>query len=253
MILLFIHGWGFDAAFWDELAGLLPGFRTEIDDRGYFGRPYAPRIDGDCVIVAHSFGAMRALAAPPPHWRGLVAINGFDRFTPGVPRRVLDRMIAKFAEEPVTVLAEFRRRCGDNAPFGEPSVTPLRDDLLTLRDGDCSDAEYFRAESSSLGGGGPQQALEGYVHFADGDTPPSALRAATSPSRRGAKVATATIPILSLQGATDPLLPAAMRDGVFAAAPRLERRLHPTAGHLLPASDAPYCARAIRDFVERLA
>jgi len=206
MILLFLHGWGFDARFWIPLLSLLPDCRTACDDRGYSGTPHDPRIDEDCVVVAHSFGTMRALAAPPPRCRGLVAINGFDRFTPGVPRRVLDRMIARFDENPAAVLTDFRRRCGEEAPFGDPFRAPLRDDLVTLRDGDCS--------------------------------PCSAAWPA---------------PILSLQSTDDPLLPAPMRDTVFAAAPHLERRLHPTGGHLLPAADAPYCARAIGDFVERLA
>jgi pimeloyl-[acyl-carrier protein] methyl ester esterase len=44
----------------------------------------------------------------------LIAINGFDRFTgeSATPRRVVDRMIARFAQEPDTVLNDFRQRCG---------------------------------------------------------------------------------------------------------------------------------------------
>lgn len=211
MILLFLHGWGFDASFWDELAVLLPDWRSQRDDRGYFGarREFVP--EEECLIVAHSFGAMRALAAAAPRCRGLVAINGFDRFTaagdaPGVSPRILDRMLTRFASEPQAVLSDFRRRCGSDAPFGPTDVARLNDDLLALRDGDG------RAQSKQW---------------------PSS--------------------ILSLQGAQDPLLPAGMREAVFAEAQSCQRRTHPDAGHLLPVSDAPYCARAIRAFVEQTA
>jgi pimeloyl-[acyl-carrier protein] methyl ester esterase len=211
VILLFLHGWGFDASFWDELAGLLPEWRSECDDRGYFGARHELAPQEECLIVAHSFGAMRALASPPPRCRGLVAINGFDRFTaagdaPGLSPRILDRMLTRFASEPQEVLSDFRRRCGSDALFGPADVTRLRDDLLALRDGDG------RAQSKQW------------------------------PS-----------PILSLQGAQDPLLPAGMREGVFAEARNCQRHTHPDAGHLLPVSDAPYCARAIRAFVEQTA
>lgn len=212
MILRFLHGWGFDAAFWEPLAALLREWPAAIDDRGYFG---GARTIGDddqpCVIVAHSFGTMRALQGLPAACRGLVAINGFDRFTagedtPGVPLRALDRMIARFADAPEAVLSDFRRRCGSEAPFGAIAPEPLLADLLALRDLDC------RAGSGSAG-----------------------------------------IPILSLQGADDPILPAALRTHVFAAAAHTERGENPAGGHLLPLTHAAYCAGAIRAFAERVA
>ena len=65
--------------------------------------------------------------------------------------------------------------------------------------------------------------------------------------------ATLGVPILSLQGAHDPLLGTGMRESVFAAAPRVMRRTHPLAGHLLPIEDPDWCADAIRAFAETLA
>lgn len=143
MRLLFIHGWGFAADFWDPLAALLPEFGQVRRDRGYFGKPSEPLIEGPVVAVAHSFGAMWALRDPPAACRGLVAINGFDRFAaqgelPGVPARVIDRMVARFGDEPVAVLAEFRRRCGSEAPFAAPNPELLREDLEALGNLDCS-------------------------------------------------------------------------------------------------------------------
>ena len=139
MKLLFAHGWGFDRHFWQPLAALLCEWPCEIDDRGYFGVPDRPEIEEPCLAVTHSFGAMRVLANPPAKLAGIVAINGFERFTafpgkPGVPLRVVDRMLRRFDENPGGVLAEFRQACGCQEPFGEISVTPLHADLLRLRD-----------------------------------------------------------------------------------------------------------------------
>lgn len=139
MKLLFAHGWGFDRQFWEPLAALLPQWAHVIDDRGYFGAPTTPPVEGPCVAVTHSFGTMRLLAAPPPGLAGIVAINGFERFTAvggraGVPLRVLDRMLRRFENEPREVLAEFRRTCGSTEPFGAIDAPLLHADLLRLRD-----------------------------------------------------------------------------------------------------------------------
>lgn len=139
MKLLFAHGWGFDRHFWGPLAALLPEWEHAIDDRGYFGAPYAPEIEGPCLAVTHSFGTMRVLSDPPRSLMALVAINGFERFTalpgkPGVAVRVVDRMLRRFDSDPRAVLAEFRKSCGSEDIFGDIDPEPLRTDLLRLRD-----------------------------------------------------------------------------------------------------------------------
>lgn len=140
MKLLFTHGWGFDRTFWAQLIALLPECEAVIDDRGYFGAPFEPLVEGPCIAVTHSFGTMRVLSAAPPGLAGVVAINGFERFTgdPGVPVRVLDRMIRRFETDPRAVLAEFHRSVGCSVdciePFGAIAAEPLATDLLRLRD-----------------------------------------------------------------------------------------------------------------------
>ncbi|HKT86592.1 MAG TPA: alpha/beta hydrolase [Novosphingobium sp.] len=139
MKLLFAHGWGFDRHFWDGLARLLPQWEQVRDDRGYFGDPLPLNVTGPCIAVAHSFGTMRILADPPAGLAGLVAINGFERFTalrgrPGVPFRVVDLMLRQFDRDPRAVAGEFRRRLGCEEPFAEIDPGPLRADLLRLRD-----------------------------------------------------------------------------------------------------------------------
>lgn len=156
--LLFCHGWGFDADVWDALGALLPEFAQAHDDAGYFGTPLEPAPPGPILAVTHSFGTMRLLAAPPPGLAGLVAINGFDRFTaatdfPGVPARVVDRMVSAVAQEPETVLADFHARLGSAVPAGEPQAERLQAGLVTMRDGDLrTRAEQLRRPILSLQG-----------------------------------------------------------------------------------------------------
>lgn len=145
MKLFAVHGWGFNAALWDAVASCLPGWELLRADRGYFGAPVWPRVDGPCIALTHSFGTMALLSDPPEDCRALVAINGFDRFVadtdrPGIAPRVVDRMIARLGPEPRAVLHDFRRRigCGDAAQAICPE--PLLADLVAMRGGDCSAA-----------------------------------------------------------------------------------------------------------------
>jgi pimeloyl-[acyl-carrier protein] methyl ester esterase len=143
--LIFYHGWGFDAAYWDALAALLPEYPQQRDDAGYFGAPAAPVPDGPYLAVTHSYGTMRLLAAPPSGLAGLVAIAGFDRFTatddyPGTPFRVVDRMVSAVVQEPETVLADFHALFDSTVPGGVVDADRLQTDLIGLRDGDMREA-----------------------------------------------------------------------------------------------------------------
>ncbi|MCB2059330.1 MAG: alpha/beta hydrolase [Novosphingobium sp.] len=205
MTIFFVHGWGFNSAIWDSISELLPDWPKLKLDRGYFGAPRTPVPETPCIAVTHSFGTMLALADPPPHCIGLIAVNGFDRFvahsgSPGVHRRVLKRMIGQFETEPEAVLREFRNRCGCCAPFTLGNVDLLGNDLQDLANIDYS--QYC---------------------------------------------ARIELPVLSLQGDADPILPKAMCDNVFSGVHRLER-LTLGGGHLLPLTEPVACASAIREF-----
>lgn len=139
--LLFVHGWAFDRSFWDLMRGALGELNSVASDRGYFGQIGHPVLSGPVVVVSHSLGSMLTLRHMPPDCIAFVAINGFDCFvatpdTPGVPRRVVNRMLDKFEQEPAEVVADFRRRCGESAPVPALATQRLRDDLTLLRDGD---------------------------------------------------------------------------------------------------------------------
>lgn len=142
MKLLFLHGWGFDAALWDGVRAALAPIETIAWDRGYLGLPHDEPVDGPVLAIGHSLGSLILAADPPPGCVGLVAINGFDRFVGDdlVPRRVIDRMRRRFAEAPGEVLDAFRARCGAIAAEGPIDERRLADDLDLLATGDVREA-----------------------------------------------------------------------------------------------------------------
>lgn len=175
-LYVLMHGWGFDAGFWDGVRAGLPADDVQVWDYGYFGPRRMPQSPADrpLVAVGHSHGAMVLLDNPPPAgWAGFVAINGFPRFAAaedypaGVRRRLIDQMAKRFDDDPATVLTDFRTRCGtDDPPPGPLQMDDLRAGLLDLRDGDR------RAAAAALTG--PALALGG---GADPIVPPDLLRA----------------------------------------------------------------------------
>jgi len=135
-----LHGWGFDRHFWDAVIARLDGFGCRADDRGYYGAAEpAPAAD---LVVAHSLGTLRALAAPPAGCRGLLAINGFDCFARrddfphGVAPLSLGRMRARLLADPAAELAGFRARVGAPPPPPITGLASLLADLDELRDRD---------------------------------------------------------------------------------------------------------------------
>ncbi len=204
MIAWYVHGWGFGPSVWNALVPLLPDVEPRYADLGYFGAADVLPPKEPSIWITHSFGTMHTLSNMSAQCRALVAINGFDRFAtgdgfPGVPTRVLDRMIAAFDADPARVVSDFLGKCGMGGEVTSFDTTPLHRDLMALRDVDHR-----------------QQA--------------AALR----------------VPVLSLQGGADPILPPEMRAAVLPDAH------HETLGegsHLLPLEAPEYCAERIGAFL----
>lgn len=141
MRIAFLHGWSGDRTLWGELIPRLSEFDCRADDRGYFGEPVEV-CEAD-IVVAHSFGTMRALMAPPAGMRALVTVNGFDcfatraDFAAGVSPRVLARMQARFDVAPLETVSEFRARCGALPPERPLDPLPLAQDLARLGQDDA--------------------------------------------------------------------------------------------------------------------
>jgi pimeloyl-[acyl-carrier protein] methyl ester esterase len=119
--LLCVHGWGFGAGVWDSLLERLPDFAAERVDLGFYGERRLPPVKRP-LVVAHSMGLAWALANIPRPWAGVLAVNGFPRFTrsqhfiEGVAPRMIERMQSRFETEPGAVTADFLSRCGLDAP-----------------------------------------------------------------------------------------------------------------------------------------
>lgn len=156
--LLFVHGWGFDASIWNLLAPMLSDCERIYHERGYFLAPGEPFPTERCIAVTHSFGAMRVLADPPTRCAGLIAINGFDRFTAcdgqvGVDKRVVNRMLDRLVTDPATLLVDFYHRCGAHFAQDEICFERLHHDLTTLRDEDrTNDSKRWNRPILSLQG-----------------------------------------------------------------------------------------------------
>lgn len=140
-ILLFVHGWGFDATLWDSVRARFAPEDTLAWDLGFFGAPAqpAPPPGRPVIAVGHSFGALWLLHRRPVPWAAMVAVNGFsafarrEDFTHGIAPRVLARMRRRLREAPGEVVAEFRAACGCTALApATPHSAALDDGLAAL-------------------------------------------------------------------------------------------------------------------------
>ncbi len=134
-MILFVHGWGYDAGFWDPLRSEIADLPSVALDLGFFGSTDEAIPDGVTMLVGHSLGFLwlarqRALANLP-----LVGINAFPRFLesddyrPAIAPRALERMKRRLPDDPSAVLGEFRKRAGASGPDRAPEPSLLADGL----------------------------------------------------------------------------------------------------------------------------
>lgn len=143
--IVFVHGWGFDASFFDPLANeltrLLGGHPQCRWDRGYFEEDafHEDLPTGRWIGVGHSLGFHRLLGLP---LEGFVSLAGFTRFcaladeSSGTSLSVLQLMISGFKKHPQAVLAAFDYRCGVSwAIIHKASIHSdrLLEDLMSMK------------------------------------------------------------------------------------------------------------------------
>ncbi|MDP9128587.1 MAG: alpha/beta hydrolase [Pseudomonadota bacterium] len=140
MELWFIHGWGFDARFWDAVCERLETYKCRRLDQGYYGGarsdiPSAP----DCVLIGHSLGLVYGMTQRED-WAGWVGINGFPRFVraqgllgcaAAAELRELRRNLGRYGGH---ALQRFYAHIGGVPPAGQPDIDRLRGGLDELRD-----------------------------------------------------------------------------------------------------------------------
>ena len=152
-MILFVHGWGYDARFWDPLRKALDAPSVALD-LGYFGAEDTVVPEGVTLLVGHSLGFLWLARQPAMRHVPLIGINAFPRFleiegyAPAVAPRVLDRMKRRFSGNPATVLAEFWQRAGAPGPDLAPNEAALATSLDHLATWD--ERENLAARTSSV-------------------------------------------------------------------------------------------------------
>lgn len=143
--LVFVHGWGFDKTFWQDVIAKMGEITCHSLDLGFYGKPDVSLPD-DAVYVTHSMGLCWLLARKTD-LKGLVSINGFtkfcagDDFAEGVNPRVLNRMVRQFSKSPEAVWCDFMKNSGlPQAQFRPTAdLENLREGLAFLADCDVRD------------------------------------------------------------------------------------------------------------------
>jgi len=214
--LVFIHGWGFDARFWDALGACLPQFRQTRIDLGFFDAGSAALAEGvrnallsrgKKILIGHSLGFACGIRHQQK-WSGWIAINGFSRFvrTPILPGCVtaatLRDMRMRLKADPGACLQDFYRLIGAGPVDGTFNSERLREGLDELRSTDIED-----------------------------------------------KVAALDVPGLVLAGRKDPLVPLEVSERLGKYVREGALVVHNEGGHLLAQTDPGWCAEAIANFV----
>lgn len=129
-MILFVHGWSYDASFWDPLRDTLAVPSAALD-LGYFGEQDTAVPENVTLLVGHSLGFLWLARQPALRHLPLVGINAFPRFleadgyAPAVAPRVLDRMTRRLLTDPAAVIAEFWQRAGAPGPGKAPDKATL--------------------------------------------------------------------------------------------------------------------------------
>ena len=137
MKLIFIHGWGFDARFLDQLSPLLGQFQQQRVDLGYLGAEPNDIESRGNILIGHSLGFV--LGMQHTDWTGYIAINSFPHFLNCVPAVVLHKMQKQLAADPQRTLSDFYKLIGATPPSATNLNMPrLAQGLNDLRDVDIT-------------------------------------------------------------------------------------------------------------------
>lgn len=210
--LLFVHGWAFDASVWTPLRAELGDWPHEVADAGYFGAAQSPAAGTGPVIAIGHSMGVLRLLRDLPP--NCVGLVSIN----GFPR---------FGAAPDFDAGVPRRMLDRMLKRLSTDPTAVLQDFRER----CGDASAF---------GEPH--LEPLARD---------LQALRDEDQRHA-LAALPVPLLILAGQDDPIVPAAMTQAAFGGRLGDERHDLEHGGHLLPVSAAPWCARHIAGFIDRL-
>jgi pimeloyl-[acyl-carrier protein] methyl ester esterase len=155
-LILFVHGWGYDAHFWDPLRALLGDVPSAALDLGYFSEAKTTQPDKLTLLVGHSLGFLWLVRQSELRHVPLVGINAFPRFLeaddyhPAVTARVLERMKRRVVSDTRSVLEDFWMRAGATGPDGAPNKVALAEGLDHLAAWDERENLASRASPTRL-------------------------------------------------------------------------------------------------------
>lgn len=127
MHFVFVHGFGFNPAIWRDVIGMIGKVEVTRIDLGFLSAwpKDAPPWPSDAIAVGHSLGLLwllrRAGEEEGPPFRGLVSIQGFDRFCPHIPPSRVAFMRRGLRRDPGQTLEAFWRGCGTE-PVAPPEA-----------------------------------------------------------------------------------------------------------------------------------
>jgi pimeloyl-[acyl-carrier protein] methyl ester esterase len=155
-LILLVHGWGYDAHFWDPLRAALGDAQSVALDLGYFG-PADTTLPRDVtMLVGHSLGFLWLARQSALTHLPLVGINAFPRFLeaegyrPAVAARALERMKRRIASDTRSVLEDFWARAGAAGPAGSANTAALAEGLDHLAAWDERENLASRASPTRL-------------------------------------------------------------------------------------------------------
>jgi len=126
MHVALVHGWGFHAGIWAEMVERLPGAEITLIDLGFVAGAPASAADwpDDAIAVGHSLGLLWLLKQARGRFKGLISIQGFDRFCPHVPPSRVAALKRGLARDPGGTMQAFWGSCG--APgFASPEALDI--------------------------------------------------------------------------------------------------------------------------------
>lgn len=211
--LLFVHGWAFDASVWTPLRAELGDWPHAVADAGYFGAAQSPATATGPVIAIGHSMGVLRLLRDLPS--NCVGLVSIN----GFPR---------FGAAPDFDAGVPRRMLDRMLKRLSTDPTAVLQDFRER----CGDASAFGAPN-----------LQPLARD---------LEALRDEDQRHA-LAALPVPLLILAGQDDPIVPAAMTQAAFGGRAGDERHDLEHGGHLLPVSAAPWCARHIAGFIDRVA
>ncbi len=125
MGIVFVHGWGCDASYWDQLASRLSDREHRRIDLNFvdLNEPYCGAENTQpSVYVTHSLGTMWALKNNIHSMTALISINGFSCFKDHTSPRILKSMMLNLERKPRQQMRSFWDMC--DLPHSETLNVP---------------------------------------------------------------------------------------------------------------------------------